>query len=281
MSGISYYYINLDNARERRSHIETMWRESKIPLKINRFSAIKPDFTLGQLSAGETGCILSHLTIWEENTVFDDYLVILEDDAIICKDFHANITELINSQDDNWDIIFLTHTEPINEIQRMSKLLMLNNSFRHSDNTHKFFVLEANEWYLYGTVGYILNKSSVLKTYTSIANMINEKIYLPIDNLICKSARQGAIRCKLVFPYLVGIRTDLESQINRKARNDYDLLHGILINLYFIDRDIHQLSKWAQETYESGLENLEAKVISQVYSSFLSKSSINNSKSKE
>lgn len=126
MSEISSFYINLDSAIDRRSHIERMWASNKSPYPIQRFTAIKPDFSLGDLSVGETGCIFSHLKIWENNINSKNNVIILEDDAIICKNFHQYVSELILSQSAPWDILFQTHTEPINDLHRMRQLLKLH-----------------------------------------------------------------------------------------------------------------------------------------------------------
>lgn len=271
MEKISAFYINLDSATDRKKHIDDMWSKKNIKLPIERFSAIKPEFTLGQLSVGETGCLLSHLKLWEDNTNSDRDILILEDDAIVCNEFDIYISNLLSSQTGDWDILFLTHTEPINDIQRIQTLLKFSNATHHHKSANKLTIINANEWYLYGTVGYILNHNSTSKLLTAITKLIEDNNISPIDILINSLARQGAINCKLVFPYLVGVRTDLESQILRDKNKNNDQLHEVMINLFFIDRDNVSLEEWANKIYNNEKTSLEQKVISQIYSTYLSR----------
>ena len=269
MKKFSAYYINLDSATERMNHINEMWKSQNIPFTVQRFSAIKPDFTLGNLSIGETGCIFSHLSIWENSVDIDDYLIVIEDDAIICNEFYKQICRLIDSQSEDWDILFLSHTEPINDIKRIGDLLKICKEKELMTIKKNTTTLNANQWYMYGTVGYIINKKSKLKMLNSIMRFINGKVYLPIDNLINKASRENIINCKISFPYLVGVRTDLISQMNQRSNEIFDQLHCTLINLFFIDRSEADLNHWAEKKFHEQTSTLELKVISQIYSTYL------------
>lgn len=271
MKKISAFYINLDTAIDRKKHINDMWSMKEMKLPIERFAAIKPELKLGKLSLGETGCLLSHLKLWENNINSDIDILILEDDAIVCNDFEIYLSNLLSSQANDWDILFLTHTEPINDVQRIQTLLKFSDNNLGNQSASRLTVINANNWYLYGTVGYIINHQSIKKLLNEVMKLIEKNEILPIDNLISNLARREIINCKLVFPYLVGVRTDLESQILRENNKDIDALHEIIVNLFFIDRDRISLEEWANKVFNNGDASLEQKVISQIYSLYLSK----------
>jgi glycosyl transferase, family 25 len=61
-------------------------------------------------SKGAIGCALSHLQLWELCIEMNKPIIILEDDAIVSKDFNKHINNLMNNlAPKNWDIIQLSY----------------------------------------------------------------------------------------------------------------------------------------------------------------------------
>ena len=60
------------------------------------------------LNPGQIGCALSHIKIWEEAYEKGyDYILILEDDAIIPDNFKEKINPILKSLPKNWDYLSL------------------------------------------------------------------------------------------------------------------------------------------------------------------------------
>lgn len=82
------YYINLESDEAKRTHMETLGQRLNLPLK--RFEALRgegmgssPSFMRGnRLTAGERGCMMSHLGVWTR-ALQDGHssVMILEDDV--------------------------------------------------------------------------------------------------------------------------------------------------------------------------------------------------------
>ena len=56
---------------------------------------------------GQIGCALSHLEAWRECQDSGEPMLIFEDDALFCKDWDIQLTQLMSSLPDCWDIFLL------------------------------------------------------------------------------------------------------------------------------------------------------------------------------
>lgn len=107
--------ISLDRTPERRQK----FRENNPDLSFEFFSAIdgatlpretvedeelfsKPNLLAG---LGAYGCALSHLSLWTECIGSDEPLTILEDDAIVRKDFQIIAHRMLSEAPQNWDLV--------------------------------------------------------------------------------------------------------------------------------------------------------------------------------
>jgi GR25 family glycosyltransferase involved in LPS biosynthesis len=117
------FAITLINLTRRPDRLETVSEELKIfenTIPINIFPAIdgnmlKPSAELSYLFSnndfgmrrGMVGCALSHLKIWK-NMVDEniDYMLIFEDDIILCDKFEQELVECLN---EDFDLLILGH----------------------------------------------------------------------------------------------------------------------------------------------------------------------------
>ena len=61
-------------------------------------------------SNGAVGCALSHLQLWDKCIELDKPIIIMEDDAIVSKDFTKHINNLMNNLlPKTWDIVQLNY----------------------------------------------------------------------------------------------------------------------------------------------------------------------------
>jgi GR25 family glycosyltransferase involved in LPS biosynthesis len=115
--------INLDRASDRREKITSQLNSQNIEfLLYSGFDAqnltnktFTPKITNGicrvgeNFKLGEIGCTLSHIgAITMAKALNWEYVIILEDDIIICKDFKVRLERLFKMVPKNWEHIFLS-----------------------------------------------------------------------------------------------------------------------------------------------------------------------------
>lgn len=265
----SGYYINLDSAASRREHMESMLERFDFKKLFKRFSGIQPKSSIGTLSIGESGCLLSHINILKIEENSNKLLGVVEDDVMMNDKFINNLSNSIGMINGEWDIIFLCHTEPINNIQRIYTLMKLMHENNLIIGNDKRLIIDANEWYMYGTVGYVINANSKSKLINGIEGFLNQNPSLPIDEIINRLARANIINAKMVLPYLIGVNIDLSSQMLNRKNSQFDLLHSFIINLFYEGRNNNDLVDWISLISKEDVSSLETRVVGQIYSNFL------------
>ena len=88
------------------------------PASIGNTSDIKDNFH-HYLNHGQKGCAQSHINIWRhiQSTPEIDYALILEDDACFDKNWKIKLDQFYEENEnrkDDWDLILLNASEPIN-----------------------------------------------------------------------------------------------------------------------------------------------------------------------
>jgi GR25 family glycosyltransferase involved in LPS biosynthesis len=106
-------------------------------------------------SNGAIGCALSHLQLWDKCIELNKPIVIMEDDAIVSRDYNKHINNLMNNLlPKTWDIVQLNYN--------FDSVLSYNNTN-------------------YETCNCIFNKHKMTKT--DISNFVNTKINTTIAKL--------------------------------------------------------------------------------------------------
>ena len=101
--------INLDERTDRWEQVQQSAAALLGEVKLQRFSAIKPDLAKERVHNGRAGCLLSHRTVIEQ--AYRDGLesvLVLEDDLSIDQAFQEKITPTLASlQQTEWDVFYL------------------------------------------------------------------------------------------------------------------------------------------------------------------------------
>jgi len=106
--------------------------------------------------AGVLGCSMSHILMWnnivQSQIKDDDYVLILEDDVQLCKNFTFKVNKLLDivHEDKNWDLLYLGYTDYVNtnDEKLNEKVLKLSGDTRTRGG---------------GTFGYFIRKSGAMK----------------------------------------------------------------------------------------------------------------------
>lgn len=263
-SALEGFYINLDDAHLRRQRIEGMLRSAKVDGLFKRFPALRPDNSEGQLTRGAVGCLDSHVGVLRSRNV-NDFTIVLEDDAVVSPHFKSDLLSTLKVAGFDWHMLFLVHTEPINDVERV-KTLIASCQSQDLFSQNRPITIEAKNWYRYGTVGYIVSPSMPAYIVDEVERLASTR-QLPIDGIYQQLIATGFIKAKIAFPYIVGVGMEHASQIGRGG-NVRDELHAVLINLFYRHRSVADISSWLAE--ESAPEDdLEAKVASKVYFNYI------------
>lgn len=125
-----------------------------------------------ELSKGEVGCALSHISVYQH--MVDKHIkqaIIFEDDIHIEKDF-SSIIQNMNKFPDNWEIILLGYFKGSVEKEKLVKSYLRNRT--KITDTHKVVRLTQ---IASGAHGYIINLKGAKKLLE-----ILKPIHLPIDH---------------------------------------------------------------------------------------------------
>lgn len=122
------YWINSRNRMDRMKNMKK--RLTELGIKADRFEAVlgghinRTKYKFGQrplqvkeLNNGELGCYLSHVNIWKDAKEKGyKRILILEDDALFCNDFHKAFNEHWANTPDNWELLYLGQWNYDNQI---------------------------------------------------------------------------------------------------------------------------------------------------------------------
>ena len=200
------FVINLERSKDRREKFDAF--NSKY-IKYSYYNAVdgktlvidklEPSiFKKGSknYSIGAIGCALSHLQLWEKCIELDKPIIIMEDDAIVSRDFNKHINNLINGlMPKQWDIIQLnynfdsilsynnTNYETCNCVFNKTKMKKedISNFVNSKINTS---IARLN--HCFGTSAYIINPTG--------ARLLKDKCF-PLDNRMIKLPFLNNITC--------------------------------------------------------------------------------------
>jgi GR25 family glycosyltransferase involved in LPS biosynthesis len=193
------FIINLDDKSSRYLFLKKQLDE--LGIVYERFQAIGGNsIDLGKfksLKNGELGCLLSHISVLkiaEKNKLKS--ILILEDDAEFCENFHTKFEKYIKQVPEDWDMIYLgaNHIE-IPKLIRRNVLRIIKSYTSHA----------------------IIIRNSVFK------EIIYNYIYYdkPYDAILAELI-QPNYNCYCLYPHLV-FQQNTYSYINKKNTN-YDFI---------------------------------------------------------
>jgi GR25 family glycosyltransferase involved in LPS biosynthesis len=155
--------INLERRPDRKTQITEYMKEADVHnyefIKAVDGKELKPSLKIKELFLGNDfnyrkgviGCALSHIHLWEALIADDrnDYYVILEDDAKLCKNFKANLEHAINLYKTKKVDYLLIGGQKINDECVIKEDLQVQ-ILKHTITA-------------YTTIGYIINKTACNK----------------------------------------------------------------------------------------------------------------------
>lgn len=108
-----YYWINLDRAKDRKKHMEELFRTYKMPNK--RVSAV--DFLQRpELKFAARACLLSHIKAirrFHDGASDGDYALICEDDLSVEYPSETSVRELVRRAPKDWEVLQLGVITPL------------------------------------------------------------------------------------------------------------------------------------------------------------------------
>lgn len=141
-----------------------------------------------QVTKGEIGCTLSHLTVYQliaedKNIAADDYVLVCEDDALLAANFQQNLTALLN-QNLKADIILVgqskipTFDDIELSINYPSTFKVWQKPIENTGYTYSY----PYKNYFAGTVAYLIKKSAVQRFLTELEK--NKPYWLADDFIL-------------------------------------------------------------------------------------------------
>lgn len=208
------YVINLDESPDRLKFIGNQLSEAN--MDFIRFKAINGKglnvnklyadglVTAKWLKRGQIGVALSHITLWKTIKNWEeDIAIILEDDAIIPKNFWTRLKICLEQLPDNWDMMFLGGTSIIGK--------------KYSKNLLTPTTVPTKGIYNTGFFGYMINKKSI-KTLIKKS----KPLVTAIDNQIKDHAFKD-LNVFYTYPPIISHNYNFSSDNNRINKNkDYD-----------------------------------------------------------
>ena len=215
------FVINLEKDKEKLDSITKQLENEHIMFE--RFDAIngktldhRNEFTLfcdNFCASGIKGCALSHYSIWK-NVISKglDKVLILEDDAVLTKDFDLTLQSIYNSIPKDYDIIYLGSLFYCDPTQTINKLYGYKNI---KINEHVLQVQGCA-----GTHAYFITRNCINK-------IINEKISFHIDSNIMNWIKKYNLKAYAITPNLI-IQNLQDSNLSLKYPN---LLNSFLYKI--------------------------------------------------
>jgi glycosyl transferase family 25 len=215
------YVINLDESPDRLKYIGNQLSAANIDFI--RFKAINGKglnlekiyadglVTAKWLKRGQVGVALSHITLWKTIKNWEeDIAIVLEDDAIIPKNFWVRLKICINQLPDNWDMLFLGGTSIIGK--------------KFSTNLLTPTTMATKGIYNTGFFAYMVNKKS-LKTLIKKS----KPLITAIDNQIKDEAFKD-LNVYYAYPPIISHNYNFKSDNNRINENkEYSITNKFLM----------------------------------------------------
>ena len=218
------YVISLERSKDRRDifdsnnskYIKYTYHNAVDGKLLNLNDVDKQIFTKGSkiYSNGAVGCALSHLQLWDKCIELNKPIIILEDDAIVSRNFNSHINNLLNSIFPNkWDIIQLnynfdsvlsyknTNYETCNCIFNKTKLTK-NDISTFVNSKINTTIAKLN--HCFGTSAYIINPSG--------AKILKEKCF-PLDNRILNIPFLNKIMCSTIDGMMNSVYKDISAYV--------------------------------------------------------------------
>lgn len=167
---------------------------------------------------GIVGCTLSHLSIWK-NFISDinvDYLFVLEDDARLTYDFHIKLLHLLNTYENQFDVLYLGMF-PYHHKDK--------HNFHYTEKTkdvlptaRQYTIKEMFETSMGGNHGYIMTKKGV---YNCLEYIRKNGMTNAVDWMVMKVDTNRTFYCE---PFLVEAPVFQKDNCQTDIQQEYDIV---------------------------------------------------------
>jgi GR25 family glycosyltransferase involved in LPS biosynthesis len=206
------YFINLDRSRDRRRRVESELAKVGLAKKYKRFAAIDGHtLKLGDygITPSEAGCFLSHLGVLKAGQKTNRHFHVLEDDAILSRNFAIHLKSIMGSVIGNFDIVFTDMWLPIDQAD------VLLSMYKEYVTRGILTVIADN--YAACTASYVVNINAAGKLIRLLGDEVRSGMKSPLDLYIGNLVASGAVKIGCLFPFVSSIRMDsvMASTISR------------------------------------------------------------------
>jgi GR25 family glycosyltransferase involved in LPS biosynthesis len=242
-------FINLDRNAERRAFLES--HLSQLGLSYERVPAVDGRAAAADhptsLDAGNLGLWLTHERILDAHRDSASHLHIIEDDALLCRDFvrlSRSVLEKLDREPGGWDLLFTDRMlQP--ETSTFTLMAIALDQYRHTGAIDAVPLLRLPAFA--GTTSFFLNRRSIGK-YANVMRG-NWKAGRGIDLFIRDAVEQGRLTAYFTAPLLSTLSThaaasDIRGPLDR-SRSVFDAFR----RTFFADaNDAESLSRMNELT---------------------------------
>lgn len=194
-------YINLSISRVRRERLESQLATLGVADRYHRFEAIRGDEAQEQaettLPAGQVGCWLSHLAVWRQAEGAGTHLHVLEDDASLSP-LLFQVLEELPLDDSSWDLLVTdAYFHPPPSPEQFARLHSARQAFL---DKRQVTLIDLRRLSFTGLTSYLVNRGSLKRLGELLHGgwRSNRTIDVVLQDLV----RKGAVRARLIFPFL-------------------------------------------------------------------------------
>lgn len=264
------YYINLDSATGRRTHLEENFSACKAAhWTLQRFPAIDAQSAHtrafpGPLRPAEKACFLSHRQVLQSCLGDEKDILVMEDDTLFgMRSCSAIDSFLQHGGTGAWDIIYTDIIVP--RLETMVELIQ----YRHQlTAAGRFTLLDLGKMMFAGTSAYIVNGKSKRK----LAGLLEcaNGLEIPYDLYLRQLIQDRRLAGFAFFPFVTSVSEYSEaSHVQAAGDLDTDRIWNLFRKMIWMERDL-EAQKEALREIDSRLCDDESRLFGVLFAALTS-----------
>jgi GR25 family glycosyltransferase involved in LPS biosynthesis len=225
-------YINMDSSPERRAAMERRLAGLGLSGRYSRFPAADGRALSGpgvRISAGELGCMVSHLGCIREAAERGEPTHVIEDDVVMTAASVPILEQILPTALAQWDMLFCDIVVPlhVNTLYTLLKLLRevgLDPNAAPGEATPRvvhYLPLEAVPFT--GAASYVIGPAGAAKLAPLIAAHLEAGPTMPVDNLMQALCASGRITAACAAPFLTSVDPEAVITTTMSGRGHHGL----------------------------------------------------------
>ncbi|HEX3430749.1 MAG TPA: glycosyltransferase family 25 protein [Rhizomicrobium sp.] len=264
------YFINLQNAEERRKEITRNFSEMAAPgWHLDRFAAIDAEYVrLNQIPGtkrdAEKACFLSHTFVLQQCRRSERTIWVMEDDAVFGRQTCSLAESVIGSIDpESWDIIFtdiiVTTVNAMVDLVAARRQLMVNRTVQ---------LVNLASFPFAGATSYIVNGKSLERVCSILGSF--RSIDVPYDLYVRNQVHNSNIRAIVIVPFITTLSSRAEfSSIQDNDALSPDRVLNLFRRLFWVDRNVAEHRSAISELEKTFCDD-ESKMFSTLFAAMVS-----------